>query len=42
MKLGKLYGIGIGTGDPEYLTLKAYNILKSLRCYFYSHFKKCF
>ncbi len=30
MKLGKLYGIGIGTGDPEYLTLKAYKILKNI------------
>lgn len=29
MKLGKLYGIGIGSGDPEYLTLKAYRILQN-------------
>lgn len=28
MKLGKLYGVGIGSGNPEYLTIKAYNILK--------------
>ncbi len=25
---GKLYGIGIGPGDPELLTIKGYNILK--------------
>lgn len=28
MKLGKLYGVGIGSGNPEYLTLRAYKILK--------------
>lgn len=28
MKLGKLYGVGIGSGNPEYLTLKACNVLK--------------
>ena len=26
--MGKLYGIGVGPGDPELLTLKAYRILK--------------
>ncbi|HJA70447.1 MAG TPA: precorrin-2 C(20)-methyltransferase [Candidatus Lachnoclostridium stercoravium] len=26
--MGKLYGIGIGPGDPELLTLKAYRILR--------------
>ncbi len=30
MKLGKLYGIGIGSGDPEYLTFKAARILQSV------------
>lgn len=25
--MGKLYGIGVGPGDPELLTLKAYKIL---------------
>ena len=26
---GKLYGVGVGPGDPELLTLKAKNILES-------------
>ncbi len=30
MKLGKIYGIGIGSGNPEYLTLRAYKILKEV------------
>jgi precorrin-2/cobalt-factor-2 C20-methyltransferase len=29
MKQGRLYGLGIGPGDPELLTLKAYRILTS-------------
>jgi precorrin-2/cobalt-factor-2 C20-methyltransferase len=29
-KLGKLYGLGIGPGDPELLTLKAHRILTSV------------
>ncbi|NLG33185.1 MAG: precorrin-2 C(20)-methyltransferase [Syntrophomonadaceae bacterium] len=29
---GKLYGIGVGTGDPELLTLKAKRILEELDC----------
>lgn len=28
--LGKLYGLGLGPGDPELLTLKAYRILRSV------------
>ncbi len=30
MKLGKVYGVGIGSGNPEYLTIRAYNILKEV------------
>ena len=30
MKKGKLYGIGIGPGDTELLTIKAYKILKNV------------
>jgi len=30
MKLGKLYGVGIGPGDPQYLTLRAADILRSV------------
>jgi len=30
MKLSKLYGIGVGPGDPELLTLKAYKLLKEV------------
>ncbi len=29
-KLSKLYGIGVGPGDPELLTIKAYKILKEV------------
>lgn len=29
-KLGKLYGIGVGPGDPELLTLKAMRVLKEV------------
>ena len=28
--MGKLYGIGVGPGDPELLTLKAHRILKEV------------
>ncbi len=27
---GKLYGVGVGPGDPELLTLKAINIIKEV------------
>ena len=30
VKLGKLYGLGIGPGDPELLTLKAHRILTTV------------
>lgn len=34
-KIGTLYGVGVGTGDPELLTLKALNTIKaaSVVCY---------
>lgn len=31
MKLGTLYGVGLGSGDPELMTLKAVRILKSTK-----------
>lgn len=30
MTLGKFYGVGIGPGNPEYLTLKAVNVFRSV------------
>jgi len=30
MKAGKLYGVGIGPGDPQYLTLRAADVLRSV------------
>lgn len=30
MKIGKLYGVGIGPGDPQYLTLRAVDVLRSV------------
>ena len=30
MKLGNLYGVGIGPGDPRYLTLRAAEVLRSV------------
>jgi precorrin-2/cobalt-factor-2 C20-methyltransferase len=30
MRISKLYGIGVGPGDPELLTLKAYKVLKEV------------
>lgn len=30
LKRGKLYGLGVGPGDPELITLKAHRILKSV------------
>ncbi len=29
MKLGKLYGVSIGSGDPKYLTLRAIEVIQS-------------
>ncbi len=29
MKLGKLFGVGIGPGDPQYLTLRAVDVFRS-------------
>ena len=29
--LGKLFGVGVGPGDPELLTLKAVRVIKSVR-----------
>ena len=28
----KFYGIGVGVGDPEEITIKAINTLKKIRC----------
>ncbi len=30
MKAGKLYGVGIGPGDPQYLTIRAADVLRSV------------
>tara|TARA_B100001027_G_scaffold48750_1_gene32166 strand:+ start:8380 stop:9108 length:729 start_codon:yes stop_codon:yes gene_type:complete len=38
MKKGKIYGIGLGPGDPELITLKSANIIKSSHYIFF--FKK--
>ena len=32
MEKGKLYGIGVGPGDPELLTLKAVRLLREKLC----------
>jgi precorrin-2/cobalt-factor-2 C20-methyltransferase len=29
---GKLFGVGVGPGDPELLTIKAVNVLRSVSC----------
>ena len=34
MKPGKLYGVGIGPGDPQYLTLRAADVLRSVHVIF--------
>ena len=31
MKKGILYGLGLGPGDPELITLKAHNLIKTAR-----------
>ncbi len=38
MKLGTLYGVGLGPGDPELMTLKAVRILQSTK--YISYFSK--
>ena len=38
--MGKLYGIGVGPGDPELLTLKAYKILQKADVIFCPEKKK--
>ena len=38
--MGKLYGIGVGPGDPELLTLKAYKILQQADVIFCPEKKK--
>ena len=30
--MSKLYGIGVGVGEPEMITIKAVNTLKKNRC----------
>ena len=34
MKIGNFYGIGLGPGDPELLTLKALHTIRSVDCIF--------
>ena len=36
--MGKLYGIGVGPGDPELLTLKAHRILNAADVILYRDF----
>ena len=38
--MGKLYGIGVGPGDPDLLTLKAYKILNQAEVIFWPEKKK--
>ncbi|KAB2954180.1 precorrin-2 C(20)-methyltransferase [Heliorestis acidaminivorans] len=40
MALGRLYGIGVGPGDPELLTRKAYRILQEVEVIFTPQGKK--
>ena len=36
MKTGKIYGIGLGPGNPDLITIKSYNvILKSKYIFFF-------
>ena len=34
IQLGKLYGVGVGPGDPQLLTLKAVNIFRKVQVIF--------
>ena len=38
--IGKVYGIGVGPGDPKLLTLKALELLEKLKIIFYPSFGK--
>ena len=38
MSNGTIYGVGVGPGDPDLISLKAYNIIKKAKCIAY--FKK--
>ena len=31
MSNGTIYGVGVGPGDPELISLKAYNLLKKAK-----------
>ena len=38
MSNGIIYGVGVGPGDPELISLKAYNLLKKAK--YIAYFKK--
>ena len=40
MKTGKIYGVGLGPGDPELITIKAAKIIRQSKYLFF--FKKKF